>query len=79
MIGKIPKVKTKDLLSVTDFSKEEMIAIFEYTKKMKDELTQGKTHNYLAGKTLGYFEKTSTRTRVSFELQCFNWVVMHLF
>ncbi len=72
MIGKIPKVKTKDLLSVTDFSKEEMIAIFEYTKKMKDELNQGKTHNFLKGKTLGMiFEKTSTRTRVSFEVAMF--------
>jgi len=72
MIGKIPKVKTKDLLSVTDFSKEEMIAIFEYTKKMKDELNQGKTHNFLEGKTLGMiFEKTSTRTRVSFEVAMF--------
>lgn len=72
MIGKIPRVKTKDLLSVTDFSKEEMIAIFEYTKKMKDELNQGKTHNFLEGKTLGMiFEKTSTRTRVSFEVAMF--------
>lgn len=72
MIGKIPKVKTKDLLSVTDFSKEEIIAIFEYTKKMKDELNQGKTHNFLEGKTLGMiFEKTSTRTRVSFEVAMF--------
>ena len=72
MIGKIPKVKTKDLLSITDFSKEEIIAIFEYTQKMKDELNHGKTHNFLEGKTLGMiFEKTSTRTRVSFEVAMF--------
>jgi len=71
-MNKIPKVKTKDLLSVTDFSKEEIFSIFEFSKKMKVELQQGKTHSYLHGKTLGMiFEKTSTRTRVSFEVGMF--------
>lgn len=69
---KIPRVKSKDLLSVTDFSKEEIISIFELSKKLKDELKQGKINSYLKGKTLGMiFEKTSTRTRVSFEVAMF--------
>lgn len=71
-MNKIPKVKTKDLLSVTDFSKEEILSIFEFSKKLKIQLKQGKIHSYLHGKTLGMiFEKTSTRTRVSFEVGMF--------
>ncbi len=69
---KITRVKSKDLLSVTDFSKDEILAIFELSKKLKDELKQGKINTYLKGKTLGMiFEKTSTRTRVSFEVAMF--------
>ena len=65
---KIPKVKTKDLLKVTDFSKDEIYSIFEYTKFLKSDLKQKKYHNILEKQSLGMiFEKSSTRTRVSFE------------
>ncbi len=69
---KIPRVHTKHLLTVTDFTKDEILSLFELSKKLKDELKQGKVNHYLKGKTLGMiFEKTSTRTRVSFEVAMF--------
>ena len=61
------KLKTKDLLSVTDLGKDEIYKIFALTKMLKK-----KNNQLLKGKTLGMiFEKSSTRTRVSFEVGMF--------
>ncbi len=61
------KLKTKDLLSVTDLEKDEIYRIFALTKMLKR-----KNSELLQGKTLGMiFEKSSTRTRVSFEVGMF--------
>ncbi|MDY6968863.1 MAG: ornithine carbamoyltransferase [Spirochaetota bacterium] len=61
-------MKSKDLLSVTDITKDEILGIFELSKRLKRYLKQGDNHQYLKGKTLAMiFEKRSTRTRVSFE------------
>lgn len=61
------RLKTKDLLSVTDLEKEEIFKIFALTKILKR-----KNNKLLSGKTLGMiFEKSSTRTRVSFETGMF--------
>ena len=65
---KIPHVRTKDLLTVTDLTREETFAIFEFTARLKYDLKRGKKHEYLKKKSLAMiFEKSSTRTRVSFE------------
>ena len=65
---KTPTVKSKDLLTVTDLSKNEILDIFKFSLKLKRETYQGKLHRLLSGKTLAMiFEKSSTRTRVSFE------------
>ena len=69
---KIPIVKTKDILSVTDLTMDEIITIFELSIKLKKQLYQRKRRHYLKGKTLAMiFEKSSTRTRVSFETALF--------
>ncbi len=69
---KIPKTKTKDCLTVADFSKEEIYNLFELTKALKRESKQGKFRKILKNKTLAMiFEKSSTRTRVSFETGMF--------
>jgi ornithine carbamoyltransferase len=69
---RIPKLKTKDLLSIADLSKEEIINIFNFGARLKKDIKQGRKHKYLSGKTLGMiFEKSSTRTRVSFETGIF--------
>ena len=58
----------KDLLKIEDLSKEEILDILKLADQLKYELKHGIKHHHLEGKTLGMiFEKSSTRTRVSFE------------
>lgn len=66
---KFPKIKSKDLINITDFSKNEIIDIFRLASKLKTDHARGKClKKYLRGKSLAMiFEKSSTRTRVSFE------------
>lgn len=57
------------LLTLHDLSSEEIFQILKLAKKLKKELKEGVLHPTLAGKTLGMiFTKSSTRTRVSFEV-----------
>ena len=59
----------KNFISITDIKKEEFDNILSLTDKLKKMQKQGIAHEYLKGKTLGMiFAKSSTRTRVSFEV-----------
>lgn len=59
----------KDLISLHDLSCEEVENLLKLALKLKDENKKGIKHHILAGKTLGMiFTKSSTRTRVSFEV-----------
>jgi ornithine carbamoyltransferase len=63
------KLKGKDFLSIGDFSTGEILYLLEEAKELKKLQKSGIPHPYLAGKVLGMlFEKSSTRTRVSFEV-----------
>ncbi len=65
---KTPSVNTKDFLSVTDLSRGEIMSLFEFSAWMKKQTRAGRRHSHLKGQTLAMiFEKSSTRTRVSFE------------
>ncbi|MFW2491053.1 ornithine carbamoyltransferase [Clostridium chromiireducens] len=58
----------KDLLKMDDLSKEEILDILNLADQLKYEQKHGIEHPHLKGKSLGMiFEKSSTRTRVSFE------------
>lgn len=58
----------KHLLKLLDLSKEEIIDILNLADQLKYEQKHGIPHNILKGQTLGMiFQKSSTRTRVSFE------------
>lgn len=58
----------KHLLKLLDLSSEEIGELLDLADKLKAELKAGIPHPILQGKTLGMiFEKSSTRTRVSFE------------
>lgn len=58
----------KHLLKMMDLSKEEIIEILNLADQLKYENKNGIEHHHLKGKTLGMiFQKSSTRTRVSFE------------
>lgn len=62
-------LKGRDLLSIHDLSVEEVELILDLAAKLKSMQKSGIPHRWLEGKTLGMiFEKSSTRTRVSFEV-----------
>lgn len=65
-------LKGKDLLSIHDLSQDEFTEILETAARLKMELKAGIPHLILKGKTLAMiFEKSSTRTRVSFQTGIF--------
>lgn len=58
----------RHFLTLADYSKEEILEILALAKQIKDETKQRVFKDYMPKKTLGMiFEKSSTRTRVSFE------------
>ncbi len=58
----------KDFLSVYDLTRRDIDRIFSHAAKLKAMLKDGIIYQPLAGKTLGMiFDKSSTRTRLSFE------------
>ena len=58
----------KNLLKMSDLSREDIIEILNLADQLKYELKHNIPHRHLEGKTLGMiFQKSSTRTRVSFE------------
>ena len=59
----------KHLLKLMDLSHKEILEILNLADQLKYEKKYGIEHHYLKGKTLGMiFQKSSTRTRVSFEV-----------
>jgi ornithine carbamoyltransferase len=61
-------IKGKDLLTLADFSADKIKGLLEKAKQLKEAHLQGAETSILKGKILGMiFEKSSTRTRVSFE------------
>lgn len=62
-------MKMKHLLSIYDLTVQEMEDILKLSEKLKKQVREGIQHHLLKGKTLGMiFTKSSTRTRVSFEV-----------
>jgi len=62
----------KDFLCLSDWSFGDLEKIFSLALDLKSKKKAGLQHQLLAGKTLGMiFEKSSTRTRVSFEAGMF--------
>lgn len=63
------ELKGRDFLSLHDFTPEEIAAILDFSRDLKEKQKRGEAHRYLEGKTLAMiFQKASTRTRVSFEV-----------
>jgi len=59
----------KDFLALGNFSKKELDSLFTLTKELKEKQKKGIPQRYLDGKSVALiFEKSSTRTRVSFEV-----------
>ncbi len=59
----------KDLLGFAGMTPDNFSEIWKRTERMKKLLKEGREHASLKGKTLGMiFDKSSTRTRISFEV-----------
>ena len=70
----------RDFLSLYDYTPEEIHYLIDLAIDLKYKQKKGIPHPYLAGKTLGMiFQKSSTRTRVSFEVGMYQLGGMALF
>jgi len=59
----------RDFLALNQFTKDELDALFTLTRELKSKQKQGIEHHLLKGKSVALiFEKSSTRTRISFEV-----------
>ena len=60
----------RNFLKIKDFTKEELLYLIDLSAELKEQKKKGIAHNLeLAGKNIALiFEKTSTRTRCSFEV-----------
>ena len=58
----------KDFVSIADYSREEIEAIFDLTAELKDKTKKREEHHLCKGLTMSMiFAKPSARTRISFE------------
>ena len=65
----VASLKGRDLLTLLDYTSEEVQSLVSLSTQLKTITKAGKCPQLLAGKTLGMiFEKHSTRTRISFEV-----------
>ncbi len=59
----------RDFLALSQFDKPELDALFSLTKELKTKQKSGEQQHLLNGKSVALiFEKSSTRTRISFEV-----------
>lgn len=66
------QLKGRDFIGLVDYTSEEIRYLIDLAIDLKKKQKAGETYQPLKGKTLGMiFEKSSTRTRVSFEVGMF--------
>ena len=66
-------LKGKDFLKLLDFTPLEIEKLIDLAKDLKEQKKNGIPHKYLEGKNIALiFEKTSTRTRCSFEVAAYD-------
>ncbi len=65
----VHELKGRSFLKLLDFSPEEILGLMDLAAQLKAEKKAGQTHRHCEGKNIALiFEKTSTRTRCSFEV-----------
>jgi ornithine carbamoyltransferase len=70
---KVNFLKGKDFLKLLDFTPEEIGRLIDLAADFKKMKKEGKAHKYCEGKNIALiFEKTSTRTRCSFEVAAYD-------
>lgn len=76
----VEQLKGRDFLDLTDFTPEELQGLIDFAIELKRKQKAGEAFQPLKGKTLGMiFEKSSTRTRISFEVGIYQLGGMGLF
>ena len=71
---------TRHFLALNQYSKDELDGLFDLTRQLKTQQKQGIEHHLLKGKSVALiFEKSSTRTRVSFEVGVYQLGAQPLF
>ena len=66
-------LKGRDFLKLLDFTPEEIGGLIDLAAELKEKKKNGIAHNTLCGKNIALiFEKTSTRTRCSFEVAAYD-------
>jgi len=71
---------TRHFLALNQYSKDELDGLFDLTRELKTQQKQGIEHHLLKGKSVALiFEKSSTRTRVSFEVGVYQLGAQPLF
>ncbi len=66
-------LKGRDFLKLLDFSTEEILGLIDLAADLKAKKKAGVAHRYCEGKNVALiFEKTSTRTRCSFEVAAYD-------
>ncbi|KKM09998.1 ornithine carbamoyltransferase [Clostridiales bacterium PH28_bin88] len=69
ILSRKEEFKGRDFLSLYDYTPDEINYLLDVAASLKELQQRGEPHPLLAGKTLGMiFQKSSTRTRVSFEV-----------
>ena len=62
-------LKGRDLLTVLDYTEDELVYVLDVAKRLKLMKREGLEHKFLSGKNIAIlFEKDSTRTRCAFEV-----------
>lgn len=62
-------LRGRNLMAIKDFTEDEILYLIKLSEQFKNLKLTGTPHNYLQGKNIVLlFEKTSTRTRCSFEV-----------
>ena len=66
-------LKGRDFLKLLDYTPEEIAYLIDLAAELKDKKKKGISHRELEGKNIALiFEKTSTRTRCSFEVAAYD-------
>ncbi len=66
--GSVGSLKSRDVISILDFTRDELEVLFEYADRFERWLREGRAPKLLEGRILALaFFEPSTRTRLSFE------------
>ena len=66
-------LRNRNFLKIEDFTEEEIRYLLDLAKDFKDKKKRRVNHEFLKGRTIALiFEKTSTRTRCSFEVAAYD-------